>query len=205
MAWYEKASDNFNRADESPLSQGGNWSKYSDATDFNLIGSRVAGNGTLGVFGWSIYTGVTLGDNQKVKADLDTLQNYYMGLGIRSTGASVSVRTFYLWYWGESIGYLYKQVSGTYTQLGSNISHATSSTTYELQAESTTISVYRVAELVAQRTDSSVTTGVVSIGTNNSPSYWDNFVCYDDTPLAGHPTMARWGGVPHMTLGRRKW
>ncbi len=58
---------------------------------------------------------------------------------------------------GSSVGQLYKKVSGSFTQLGSNFALITG--VMELRCQGSTISVYDDGVLVASETDTSLTTG----------------------------------------------
>ena len=117
------ATDNFNRANEDPLSGGGNWVACGTAARPKIVGNQVVSNGAAD--GYSRYTGASWAADQQSEITLtDTLdaQNDRAGVLCRHpAGSTIHAYAFFV---QRDAGpaynlYMYKYVSGTPTQLSS--------------------------------------------------------------------------------------
>jgi len=196
MAWYQKAADNFDGADQDPFSRTG-WVELA-ADDPALIESNKWRGPNAFAECWYKYTGASFADNQYCQgtvqfnpiASANDAQSY---LFVRITDVNNLYRlNNYKQYFRL---YLYKRVSGTFTLIGGAYQSGSSQNpcTHSLSAEGTTITSVD-HNITRTWTDSSLTSGTVGIGgyTPPSTSYYvsfDDYTAGDDvappTSLAG--------------------
>ena len=91
MAWYERASDNFNRADENPLSKGGMWTNVTALSPFK-IQNNVAVVATANSQSVSYYSGYAFGNNQYSEVYLSAT-TYPTGPSVRCGATSAYILT----------------------------------------------------------------------------------------------------------------
>lgn len=106
----------------------------------------------------------------------------------------------------------YRLDNNAYTQLGANDALTTLGVGDDVGAEmiGSAIKVYRrvgagswTEETTAARTDSTYTAaGRIGLRLDNQPEA-DDFGGGTVAAAEGHPTMRRWGGIPHMLTGQR--
>jgi hypothetical protein len=208
MAWYEKATDDFNRANANPI--GGDWVTVTGWYACQVYSNKLARTQTANANNRIYWNGVALADNQYARATNLTYLGYCV-VGVRQARSTAD--TSYHLYYYSTTGQPYKVIAGSYTTLGSAfILGAPDGLSVETNVVGTGLDFLLNGTSKATRTDSSLTSGTSILGLAGvydvtTYGFFDNFSCGDDqAPAAvGHPTMSRWGGVPYMTLGRRKW
>lgn len=114
--------DNFTRANESPLSQGGNWHQMAALTQLKIVSNLCEGVSTTANC-WEVYNGVVLPQNQYAIAKLHSASG--SGSQIVLVLASISAQTFYGIQIIDTLGNtgtfsLLKQVAGSNTSLSTS-------------------------------------------------------------------------------------
>jgi hypothetical protein len=221
MAWYEKITDNFNRENENPLASPWAYSFGNNSSDLKVISNELVG-GAGGPDSTASYYHTTEldSDNNYARAKYIFITDHgrdYPHLLCRgnniSSGSTASGYVFLLLP-ESALNYfrLYRVVDNSWTQLGSNFGSVPDANFMKVSADGTTITGYYSTDETAYAyiTDSTNSTGKytgISIMLASGVTYgkWDDFSAGDDVAPSGHPTMSRWGGVPYMTIGRRKW
>jgi len=166
MAWYEKASDDFNRADENPLA--GNWATLAGTNGMQIVSGRCR-LVTEAAENSSIYTATTFGNNQYSQAKRYTGAIYsYLRYHVRATSGG-STQNTYQYTVGGLDSYLYKIVANTYTEIGSNSSHSTitAGAVSRVECEGTTIRTFYEGIEKHSVTDSTFTSGYPGLGHYN--------------------------------------
>jgi hypothetical protein len=156
------ATDNFNRANETPL--GGNWTlSGAGDNDFNLSANHIVpANTSVDSVDW--YNAVVWPNNQYSKASIvapgTSAGGQGMGLCVRH---ATSLRTYYgcvIDAAGASNVQLFKMVAGTKTVIWTRTATYSSGAIMELQVQGTTLRViYNGSQVGADATDSAISTG----------------------------------------------
>ena len=192
--------DNFNRTDNASL--GSNWTKREDAsTDWQIVSNQVkltAASGNSTAFTAYTSNGIT-GADYSVQADIQYPSGTQYWLGVVGRRADYGANNdsdgyFALANQADGIVYLYKRVSGTWTQLGTSAQTINSLTAYTIKLSMTgsNINVYWNGSLIINVNDTSIS-AAGSAGLSNGSGYnatgytWDNFYI---TPLStATPTL----------------
>lgn len=156
------ATDNFTRAAENPLSDGGSWAVQNSAQAFQLTASQkcTANNSTpacSSYFNGSIswpndqYSECTLG------AALASGQ--YIGLAVRCQAGSALNYYCVLITLGSNNVLLARSVSGTGTTLSTGTATFTVGDVIRLSVQGTTLTVYKNGTSILTATDSTYTSG----------------------------------------------
>src|SRR5262245_10826769 len=101
------ASDNFNRADESPLTVGGNWQRFSAGGVANLTGNQIAGASGDALYYWQ-GSGTFDNARQFSRARV-TNANGQVGLVLLGTSDQALVAA-----WNAGTLYIYSYAGGAY-------------------------------------------------------------------------------------------
>lgn len=213
MAWRQVALDAFQRLDEDPLSDGGKWVAHPGSSwpTPMKVSSYLARNSSTSQWSGSLRTGEAYANNQQCQsrtANAPGAYGYYFWM-VRWAPASDTG------YWAHShsqaggLTKIYRRVNGVDSQIGSTANDICNNRTCLLEANGTAIALYMDGAVKVSGTDSAIASGYPGIGlqfVSNSLGH-DDWVGLDDgvLPATGQPTIARWGGVPGMTIGRRKW
>lgn len=164
-------TDNFNRADEAPLSGGGNWSSTTNRID--LVSNQVQPAGTSNDRE-AIYTAWSNGDDQysqiKVTAITGTAGNGF-GPCVRHN-STVGTKTMYrLILNGDGEYELLKFITGTPTSLASGTVTYSAGTALGLSINGTTLKMwYGGTQFGSNITDSGIASGVPGIAYSSSLS-----------------------------------
>jgi hypothetical protein len=161
-------TDNFNRSNGA---LGSPWVVFDGGL---LVSSNHCGTPDAGLH-TSRYN-QTFNADQWTEADLTGVGAGILGPCVRFTSGG---DFYYTWVNGANIS-IFKRVSGTYTQVGSNGPAWTASAKYRLEAQGTTIRLYVAGTLVITATDSSIASGQPGLlGANSTSVTADNFRCGD--------------------------
>jgi hypothetical protein len=168
-------SDDFNRANENPLSGGGNWSRASGANGDWRVSNNQAVSG-LGTTPWaSAVVSETFDSDHYAEAKGIDLSNSPAGVAVRvqTTGG---LDCYVLCGRSTSIQRMYEVNAGTFTQLGSDFGETISaSTVLRLEAEGSTLRFKTDGTEVGTRSDSTHTGGTVGLAGTVGQNY-DDFV-----------------------------
>ncbi len=164
------ATDNFNRADEDPLSNGGKWTVVTSFNSLKIV--SYACKGPAGSAG-NYWNADTFNDNQYAQCTVSTFANA-TGPTVRN---STTAATFYL---ANIIStttiQFYKCISGSYTQLGSNVSVSLSTTdVIKISAEGQNINLYINGTFIDSRSDSDITSGYAGLFCYGQEAICDNW------------------------------
>lgn len=151
------ATDDFNRANSGTL--GANWTGTTGAAArFSIVSNQAKNNGTTITL--DSYTGTSAPANQYSKITLKTI------LGVSDEGPGPAVRvstaavTAYFAQCNTVEIKLYKVVSGSFTQLGSDAAAAANNDVVEIDANGTSITVKKNGStVIGPITDSAISTG----------------------------------------------
>lgn len=218
MAWYTVIDDQF-EVDNNPLASP--WTTagtYGGMRSLSGYARVITASGTVER---RSYYNQTLTPNQRVAYKAGNGFEY-PEYGVRSVTAGTPTYLAFQYPMTASKRpcYLYLENSGS-TLLDGPHDSVTSMTHARLRAESTTIEHETSVEAnypnsmtvnltatdstldgTATHGDQYAWIGVYDTGGIYLYSW---FLIEDETAPLGQPTMTRWGGVPYMTLGRRKW
>lgn len=197
-------SDNFNRSDVNPI--------VSPWTRQNHSGgdAQIVSNAVKGVTNYKsaiYYYNNTFTDDQYSWLTYTTVSsNEWTGVILRA--ASLATSTLMRVSAFGNTYRLYKIISGTETQIGSAYSKTRANGDL-IKAWVVGTTYYASFNGVEETpiTDSSIASGYAGFCVGAPSHIVDDWQGGDGTgpAPAGHPTALRWGGVPYMTLGRRKW
>lgn len=194
------ATDNFNRANETPLSGGGNWSlSFADNPwdlSANVVVPRVINNDCI-----MHYTAGTWPNDHYSKADLtvNATVGGDQGVGLTVRG-STTATTYYRAVADHAASgnvSIAKMVAGAHTTLATTTSSWTDGATWELDVQSTTLTFKRAGSTIATTTDASIASGKpgIALSSNVTSASLDNWEGGDFTSTAaslvyGPPPMA---------------
>lgn len=178
--------DDFNRADESPVSKAGAWqgrATTSGEVDMKVLGTKLALAGpdtTTFLFGSAIYN-ETVQDGE-VYATVTAWNQHLIRLYIRmaETGGP-NTHDGYVAQIANGVWQIDKVTDGIHTTLGTTFSQAVAlGDSVGLQAVGTSINAYHKPAAgswtqIATRTDATYTTGKIGIGTNSPSIRFDDF------------------------------
>lgn len=166
-------TDDFNRSNSSSL--GSNWTAHG-GTDgqLGITSNKMSGDGSATNPAGDVYVG-TFGNDQFSQITGMVISagggsGYWVGVTVRgdSTGQN-GYRAIYFWNAATPIVRLYKRVSGTFTQLGSDYTipggngGLSTSDVLRLEAVGTTITAYLRGVVAVQVTDSTYTSGSIGL------------------------------------------
>lgn len=175
------AADNFQRADENPISQGGNWSANSDSGFFApcQVLSGLAASTSTSLASEALFTGVSFPNDQyseiRVAAGANTVVD---ALAICRSSSSADT-----WYGCGSTGVLgtvnsslvrvYKRVAGVQTTFFAVHMTVNIGDTFRIVAVGSTVSGYMNGSLLGSFVDSSIASGtpgfqIFSVGSISS-------------------------------------
>lgn len=156
------ASDNFNRANETPLSGGGNWTTQAGNNPFNLS-SNVAVPSSVASDDVSVYTAGTWPNDHYSQADLTVTStgggDQGIGLVVRASAAAVTHYRGIADHASSGNIWISKLVAGVYTNLSSSTSSWTNGATWELDVQGTTLTFKRAGTTILSTTNSSIASG----------------------------------------------
>lgn len=171
--------DDFNRANENPLSGGGNWTSVVEQTDsggLQLSSNVVAKTGSGTTWSESYWNAASFGPNTEITAKINSISaSDAFGLWVRLTNPGLSTMNGYLADFDFNNGNLtlYRCVSGAFTQLAAStgISTYSAGDIIGFSAIGTTLTATRNGSTIKTLTDSTITgAGKVGLGINNHGS-----------------------------------
>lgn len=148
-------SDDFNRADEDPLSNGGLWSKPGWGADYLTVVGNTCRQRTTNLWGTAYWTQSFQADSYS-QHHVNSPGNYcYTGNFLRAAGdLSANYYTAYLHTYVGGIGNISKVVNGAETALGASPTYVTNGTTFKFSCSGTTLAVDVTGQVQITRTDS---------------------------------------------------
>lgn len=168
-----KFTDNFNRSDSATM--GNNWADGEG--DGQIKSNQFYASGGVAV----VYNSVTIGSaNQYVQVKTSGADGS-VAINVLARGTYSPSQTFYLVQQGTSTINMYKRVSGSWTQLGSNVSSTfTQNAILKITCNgSSIIGTYNGNDLITQ-TDTAISAeGKPGLRTSGAGGYADDFECGD--------------------------
>lgn len=170
-------SDNFNRANENPLSNGGKWAAVTGEGNMQIVTTNKVGGVADAAWQTMRWTGTTFGANQCSQAKTLT-QFHLMWVAVR---VSASADTYYYMRGGASTAWsVWKIVNGgTRTKIGTDYAAAVTNDVVKLCVSGTTLTPYINGVAQATQTDSAIATGQPGFGLLDTTSYADDWVGYE--------------------------
>ncbi len=174
------ASDNFNRANETPLSGGGNWTTQTGSNAFNLS-SNVAVPSVVNNDDVSVYTAGTWPNDHYSQADLTVTStaggDQGIGLVVRASAAAVTHYRAVADHAASGNISIDKAVAGVYTTLSSGTSSWTNGATWELDVQGTTLTFKRAGTTILSTTNASIASGKpgIMLSSNVTSASVDNW------------------------------
>jgi len=154
-------TDNFNRADQGGLgtaSGGGTWTQVNGGTTLNIVSNQCKN-----ISGGTNRATYRL-DSDLASADHEVFVTMVSGIaqnGVLArfdpTSNSDATETYYLAHANATALQLYKRVSGTFTQLGSDSTSVVNGDIVKLRCSGTAITTYINGTLKHNQTDSAIT------------------------------------------------
>ena len=159
------ASDAFTEASDTALTShtagGITWVNNSGAFQVKGTTDDIISNSSSNETGAHDSTN-TYNNNQYAQVKCNATGSGDVGVAVRC--ASGATATYYGFYWGATDSYKFKNVAGTWSQLGSTGGAATVGRTYKLVADGTSIYVLENgASFHASTTDSSISSGYAGV------------------------------------------
>lgn len=198
-------TDAFTVGSDTSLVSYSNWGINQGAMTVLAATDDVRGN-SAGAESAGRNTSETYANNQYAQLYINNLSGSgYIGPATRLNTSGTS--SYYGWYPGVPDEYLFKHVTGSWTQLGSLGGAGQSSVIYRLESNGTTHTPLQngaTSSPPGAQTDSSHSAGAAGVcGYSNENSRGDNFEGGDlGGGATGQPTMRRWANVPGMRIGR---
>lgn len=190
MAWTQVAADNFNRAAEAPLSDGGMWSALSAAPfpgPMEIIANQIATNGNTTQWCAAIRSGNAFRVNQKCQSQTANSGGWYgyywwMLRYAGSTGYFVMIHSL-----AANNAFYQRSVSGVTTQIGSTMNFICNNSAVECQVVGNVLAGFVNGSAMPTATDSTIPSGgFPGIGCQHSSQIdilgHDNWIGYDDAP-----------------------
>lgn len=178
MAWTQRVTDNFNRANENPLGNG-NWTAITGWNPMQIL-SNVATKTVDGAQNGSYYSGgAAFGNDQYCEAVRNGVG--FVGLMLRINGGNngyqLSVED------DTNLAYIYRLDGGVQTMLGGSFAYNNpNGQILRFEVVGTTLNVYSNGVLLATRTDATYAAGRPGIYQYNSTATLDSFAAGDDVP-----------------------
>ena len=175
--------DDFNRADETPLSGGGNWGDRNTSQDLSLVSNRVGGAG-VNQLSSEYWTVATYGPDCEVYVSATRLASYgtgsYVRLWLRIQNPGAANETGYMMQWLNNASgcSIFKETSReAYTSLAtSSTPRFAANDQIGMEAIGTTITVYQNGTSVLSTTDATTTgAGYLAIGCRSTIFRLDDF------------------------------
>lgn len=174
------ATDNFNRANETPLSGGGNWSLSFGDNPWDLSGNVVVPR-FLSQDCIMHYTAGTWPNDQYSKADLTVTAtvggDQGVGLTVRGTTAATTYYRAVADHAASSNVSIAKMVAAVHTTLTSGTFTWTDGATWELRVQGTTLTFICNGTTVLTTTDSAIASGKpgIALSSNVTAASIDNW------------------------------
>lgn len=162
-------TDNFNRADENPLSNGGVWSKPSYASAVRVVSNRA--NGSTAAAQNIAYRNDWASNDQCSEIRLQQVNNN-QGAAVR---ISPTVDSFY-WIQAPDPITVKRRVTGTETTIITTATSSLSGDRLKICANGTTISVYKNDTLVDSVTDANISAGYPGFRMTQDTDYMEDSV-----------------------------
>jgi hypothetical protein len=193
MAWYEKATDDFNRADENPLSKGEMWASVGGLNPFK-VQNNVACPATNASQSVSRYTGYAFGANHYAECYLGT-EDYTRGPAVRC--GTITCYILSAKRAATKSCQLYKFTSGTFAAVGSDYGASLSSSAgvIRLEVAGNQIKIIDHGTTLATITDSSFATGYPGIYGYYTAGPVDDWKAGDEFPAATGTASISGGGT----------
>lgn len=159
-------TDNFNRTSENPLANG-TWTTVTGLAGMRTVSNTIAASSTDDSnYNASYWSANSFTDDQFAEATIKSA-NRYAGVAVR---VSSSANTYYYLRHVATteVCQLFKIVSGTPTQLGSDYGTCVNGTVIRLEVAGTTLTPYFNGTPQATRTDSAISSGSAGIWALNS-------------------------------------
>lgn len=174
--------DDFNRADENPLSGGGNWGDRNTNDDLSIETNLVRGQ-TVGQLASRYWAAATYGPDCEVYCTVNHTPNTasdYMRLWLRISNPGAAGETGYMMQWTNDANgcRLFKETAReTYTQLAqAAAARYTDADVVGMSAVGTTLTVYKNGTSVLSTTDATNGgAGYLALGGRGTSFRWDDF------------------------------
>lgn len=157
------ATDNFNRADENPLSGGGNWSPSFGDQNWKVVSNVAVPVNVSTLDSVMHYTAGTWPNDQYSKADLTVSGtgggDQGVGLNVRGTTAATTYYRAVADHGATNNVGISKLVAGVYSNLALTSSSWTDGATWELDVQGTTLTFKRAGSTILTTTDASIASG----------------------------------------------
>lgn len=202
-------TDNFNRANESPIA--GNWETILNGLrlDANSVDAVTASVHSISAWRAAINT---FAADQRVDFTYTALSSFDMaGPAVRCTVGTGGNAYFFRadGQAGNNDNGLKKLVNGVFTNLAVYTTAVAVNDVIRVEAIGTTIKVYRNGTEIISVTDTSLASGQPGgyyFFDNTNTTALDDFVATDElSATAGQPYIKRTGGVPFMSRNRGVW
>lgn len=175
--------DDFDRADENPLSDGGKWSTRGGASDALLVVSHLCGGASgPSTLKSEFWNAASFAANQEVYVNVPVLgaSADYVRLWLRLTGAGTSLEKGYMMQWSNDANgaSIFKEnLRDAFTSLIQNTAlRFAANDQLWFQASGTTLTIYQNAVSVLTVNDSTLTTGGnIALGMRNTTIRCDSF------------------------------
>jgi hypothetical protein len=183
--------DNFNRADENPLSNGGKWQKPSWAPVGNMIVvSNRASSDTQDVWCSSLWTGNRFSNNQFSQIYVNNSGNYaFLAMYICMNDVVQTGYAAFVHSWVANLSYIYRFEEGASTIISSLIPFTCDSRTVRLGISGTTITLDVGANTMSVTDSSPITSGYPGIGRASAQVGTNGGMLYSD--WSGGPIVTR--------------
>ncbi len=165
MAFTQTQSDNFTRANESPLSNGGNWGAMTGLSQPNLISNEVQPP-AINTPGVSTWTGASWPNDQYSEIIVHTLTGVNSNIYAICRGATGAITMYRAVFAGGSSVFIDKFVAGANTLLLNAVAPATinAGDALALSVVGKVLALFVNRVLVCATTDSSIASGNAGVG-----------------------------------------
>jgi len=166
-------SDNFNRANENPLSNGGKWIKPVWGTGNMVVQTNVVSSSSANVTSVALWTANGFANDQFSQFTVTGAGNYaYIFSFVRANtsngGDSQNCYGLAIHTYVANISYIFKVVNGVSTNLGAALPYIANGQTIKLEVVGSTISLYLGGAFQTSRNDSDILFGYPGIGRNSA-------------------------------------
>lgn len=156
------ATDTFTGSNGTQITaHSGSWTL--NAGDFDIQSNALApdsGGNECGAH----WNADTFDDDQYAEATYVAGQALFAtGIAVRCHASAATYYGFYIDPFSGTNSYLFKQVAGSWTQIGSNIGNPATSSVIRLEAEGTTLRVIDDGSTIRTSTDSSISSGYAGV------------------------------------------
>lgn len=173
-------TDSFTRADQADLgtaSGGGTWTKVNAGAALNIVSNQCKNvSGGTNRATYRLDSDLASADHEVFVTLGSGVTNNGVLARFLSTSSSDATETYYFLQATGAATQLYKRVTGTFTQLGSNGTSAVAGDVIKLRCSGTTITTYINGSNIHTQTDSSISgnlrCGIYSSANNNIMDDW---------------------------------